>query len=227
MNYFPLISSIISAVFAVLLAIQYRQRRKRHQLVWTVSLTMFFITTLFEFLAEPEVIGWNEPMYKLYYILTPPMVALMGSGCLYLLTHKPWGKYFLVYIIVLSIPLFTLGLTAPVGGALEKVILEKGSEIAGEAMPRHVRIFSPLFTIPGGIAIIGGAIYSFLLDRTRKYNVLIALGGIFPFFGGFKARFGDPTFFYLFETIGTLLLFLGFVLSMEYIRKRAKLQKMG
>lgn len=227
MNYFPLLSSIISAIFAILLAIQYSKRRKKHQLIWTVSLVMFFITTLFEFVADfmyvtyAPSMGWNEPMYKLYYVLTPPMVALMGAGCLYLLTHNPAGKYFLYYVIAVTIPLFVLGFVAPVGDALQEAVVETGgTEIGGVAMPQYVRVFSPLLTIPGGIAIIGGAIYSFWLDKTRKYNLLIALGGIFPFFGGLKARFGDPTFFYLLETVGIVLLFSGFLLSWEYVRAR-------
>lgn len=177
---------------------------------------MWFMTTLLEFLGEEGVLGWNVLMYKVFYIFTPPMVGLLGAGTLYLLTHKPWGKYFLIYTVAVSAPLFALGLMAPVRTELFAL----GSEIAGEAMPRHVRIFSPLLTIPGGLALILGAIYSFWLDRTRKYNLLIALGGFFPFFGGLRARFGYRTFFYAFETVGALLLFLGFVLSWEYIKKR-------
>jgi hypothetical protein len=229
MNYFPLISSIISAIFAILLAVQYSKRRKRHQLIWTISLVMFFVTTFLEFAAEfmyvtyPSGIGWNEPMYKLYYVLTPPMVGLMGAGCLYLLTHKPAGKYFLYYTIIVTIPLFVFGSMAPVGDALQSEVVKAGStEIGGLAMPWYVRIFSPFLTVPGGIAIIGGAIYSFWLDKTRKYNLLIALGGLFPFFGGLRARFGNPLFFYLLETVGILLLFTGFLLSWEYVRTRDK-----
>lgn len=199
-----------------LLAYQYLKRRKRHQLIWTVALSLWFITTLFEFLADPEIIGWTVPMYRLFYVLTPPMTALLGVGTLYLLTHKPWGKYFLIYTVALSIVLFGLGLTAPI----RTEEFARGAEIAGAAMPSYVRMFSPFFTIPGATGLIGGALYSFWLDRTRKYNLLIALGGIFPAFGGMRARFGDPTFFFAFETVGALLLFSGFVLSMEYIRKR-------
>jgi len=217
-DYFPLVSSVISAIFAVLLAAQYIERRKKHQLVWTIALTLWFVTTLLEFLAEPDVLGGTPLMYKVYYVLTPPMVALLGVGTLYLLTHKPWGKYFLIYTTVLSIPLFAYGLTA----AINPEDLSKGFKIAGRIMPQHVRIFSPLFNIPGGILLIGGALYSYWLDRTRKYNLLIALGGVFPFFGGLEARFGGNTFFYAFETIGTILLFAGFLLSREYIKKRAK-----
>lgn len=182
---------------------------------------MFFLTTLFEFLAEPEVLGATVPMYKVYYILTPPMVALLGDGTLYLLTHKPWGKYFLIYTVVLSVPLFVLGLTA----SIDAEALAEGFKIAGRVMPSYVRIFSPLFTVPGGILLIGGALYSYWLDRTRNYNLLIALGGVFPFFGGLEARFGASTFFYAFETIGTILLFSGFLLSKEYIKKRAELRR--
>lgn len=83
-------------------------------------------------------------------------------------------------------------------------------------MPEYVRVFSPLLTIPGGIAIIGGALWSFWVDRTRRFSLLIALGGLFPSVGGLRARFGDPTFFYMLETAGMVLLFIGFLLSWEY-----------
>ncbi len=232
MIYYPLASSIVSGLFAIALIIQYYRRRKIHQLVWSISLIMFFITTLLEFWAEyiyltvPGSIGWTPLIYKIYYILTPTMVALMGTGSLYLLTHKPFGKYFLYYTIAVSIPLFILGLTASVGEALNNVVLQLGStEIGGKAMPFFVRIFSPLLTVPGGIALIGGAAYSYWLDRTRKYNLLIALGALFPFVGGVKVRFADPTFFYMFEMIGTILLFLGFLLSWEYIRSKSREKK--
>lgn len=227
MNYFPLISSVIAAVFAVLLSVQYHQRRRRHQLIWTISLVMFFAATLLEFLAafnydtHAPSLGWNESMYKMYYVLTPVMVALMGVGSLYLLTHLPLGKYAFYYTIALSVPLFILSFAAPVGDALQKAVIEAGgTEIGGAARPSYVRIFSPLLTVPGGIAIIGGALYSFWLDKTRRYNLLIALGGLFPFLGGLRERFGDVTFFYILETIGMLLLFAGFLMSWEYTQTR-------
>jgi|Deesub1362A_J573_1020465.scaffolds.fasta_scaffold00012_40 hypothetical protein len=227
MIYYPLASTIVSGIFTVLLVIQYMRRRKIHQLIWAISLFMFFVTTFLEFWAEylfltvPGSIGWTELSYKIYYILTPTMVALMGTGSLYLLTHKPYGKYFLYYTTAVSIPLFILGLSSSLGDSLYSVVAQLGTtEIGGKAMPSYVRIFSPFLTVPGGIALIGGALYSFWLDKSRKYNLLIALGALFPFIGGVKVRFADPTFFYFLEMVGTILLFLGFVLSWEYIRSR-------
>jgi len=183
---------------------------------------MFFLSTLFDFLSQPDIMGGNVLTYKLYYVLAAPMVALLGAGTLYLSTHKPWGKYFLIYTVILLIPFFALGFTASVN---PDEIVKEFSEIAGGAMPQYVRYFSPLFTIPGAIFLIGGALYSFWLDKTRKYSLLIALGGIFHASGGSMARFGDPTFLSLFGTIGILLLFSGFLLSREYTKKRAELRE--
>lgn len=178
---------------------------------------MFFLSTLFDFLSQPDIMSGTVLTYKLYYVLAAPMVALFGAGTLYLLTHKPWGKYFLIYIVVLVVPFFALGFTASVD--LGEGVREF-SEIAGGAMPQYVRYFSPLFTVPGAIFLVGGALYSFWLDKTKKYNLLIAFGGIFHSSGGSLARFGNPTFLNIFGTIGILFLFLGFLLSREYIKKR-------
>lgn len=184
---------------------------------------MFFLTSSLAFLSEVPTIGWNVTMYQFYYFLTAPMVALMGVGTLYLLTHKPWGKYFLAYTLILSAVFFVLVFTAPV----DTTFFTQGvpSEIGSSAIPRdsHVRIVSPLLNIPGGIVLIVGALYSFWLDRSRKYSLLIALGGIFNLLGGLRSRFlQDPTYFFVFTTMGVLLLFLGFLLSSEYVKKREK-----
>ena len=229
---YPLFSTVTSGLFTIALIIQYKRRRRIHQLIWSISLFLFFITTLFEFLAGyfystvEGSIGWTPLMYKLYYVLTPPMVALMGTGSLYLLTHKPYGKIMLWYTIAISIPLFILGLTADVSQALVEAVTQLGgTEIAGAAMPSYVRIFSPLMTIPGGIFLIVGALYSFWLDKSRKYNLLVAIGGLFPFIGGLRARFGAYEAFYFLELLGIVILFLGFLLSWEYIVKKNTTKK--
>lgn len=87
-------------------------------------------------------------------------------------------------------------------------------------MPSNVRLVSPLLSVPGGLLLIIGPLYSFYLDKSRKYNLLIALGGASQFFSGLKERFGNPSYFFVFTTVGVLLLFLGFLLSSEYIKKR-------
>lgn len=204
-------------VFAILLAAQYLRRRRKHQLVWTVALFMFFLTSLLAFLSE--LMGWSVIMYQFFYFLTAPPVALMGVGTLYLLAHKPWGKYFLAYTLIISAVFFAVVFTVQVDTAL----FTQGtpSDIGSKAMPSNARL-SPLLSIPGGLVLIGGGLYSFWLDRSRKYSLLIALGGIFNFLGGVISRLLDPTYLFVFTTVGVLLLFLGFLLSNEYVKKREK-----
>jgi hypothetical protein len=219
-NYFLLVGTIIAGIFFALLLMQYVKRRKMHQLIWTVAVGMYFLAFLLEFLSSPDFIGGNVWMYKVFYVISAPLVGLFGAGSLHLLTHKPWGKYFLVYVIIISIAMIAAGLSASVDeGQLTSPDFEGIETIAGAAMPQYVRYFSPLLTVPGGIFLIGGAAYSFWLDKTRKYNLLIALGGLFPFLGGALARAEMYDLFYALDVLGALLLFIGFLMSMEYIRK--------
>ena len=217
-SYFPLISALISLVFLSLLALQYVRRRKKHQILWTVAVALFALSSLLAFISETN--GWTLPAYQLYYFTLSPMVAFMGAGTLYLLADKPWGKYFLAYTLILSAIFFTLIFTSTVDTAV-LTTYNPPSEIGSAAMPNTPRLLSPLLSIPGGLIIIIGAFYSFWLDRSRKYTLLISLGGIIHLLSGLRARFGgDPTYFFALTTAGVLLLFIGFLLSSEYVRKR-------
>ena len=217
-SYFPLISAVVSLVFFVLLALQYVRRRKKHQLLWTVAVALFAVSSSLASVSETN--GWTLPAYQLYYFTLSPMVAFMGTGTLYLFADKPWGKYFLAYTLVLSAIFFILIFTSTVDTTV-LTSYEPPSEIGSAAMPSTPRLLSPLLSIPGGLIIIVGAFCSFWVDRSRKYTLLISLGGIIHLLSGLRARFGeDPTYFFALTTAGVLLLFIGFLLSSEYVRKR-------
>ncbi len=217
-SYFPLISAAVSVVFLILLAFQYIRRRKNHQLLWTIAVALFALSSLLAFLSETN--GWTVPMYQLYYFTLSPMVAFMGTGTLYLLRDKQWGRYFLIYTLVLSAVFFILIFTSAVDTTLLSTY-NPPSEIGSAAMPSYPKLLSPLLSIPGGLIIIFGAFYSFWLDKSRKYALLISLGGIIQLLSGVRARFGgDPTYFFALTTAGVLFLFIGFLLSSEYVRKR-------
>lgn len=218
-SYFPMISGIISAVFTILLATQYIRRRKTHQLMWTVALALFTLAYALEF--SSELYGWTETAYRVYYASVSPLVAFMGVGTLFLLMRKSLGKYFLAYTILVSAALVILASTASID-TTTLATYSPPSGISGTAMPSSVRLISPLLTIPGSLILIIGALYSFWLDRSRSYVLLIAFGGIVYSLSGSMARLGELTYVSIFQTVGTLLLFIGFLLSTEYVRKREK-----
>ncbi len=86
MSVFPVIATIISAIFAVMVLRQYMRRRRIYQFVWFVSLVMFTVSAGFETMSE--FMGWNVEIYRIYLVLAASQVALMGAGALYLILKK-------------------------------------------------------------------------------------------------------------------------------------------
>ena len=225
MNYLPLLTSIVAFAFTFSLARQYLERRKFHQILWTFAMLFYGLAALMEFLMNSDVLGASVVAFRVYYILSAPLVGLLGAGVMYLLARKRWADYFLGVIALLSIALAVTGWTTPLDSS---IIVESFSGELGEAFraavhayPMAVRRFAIIINIVGGLVLIGGAAYSFLRDRTRTYNILIFIGGLLPMLGGAAIGFfGDPNFFFEFELGGTVFLYLGFLYSDRYIKAR-------
>ena len=92
--------------------------------------------------------------------------------------------------------------------------------VAGTALPDNVRIFSPLFTIPGSIALIGIAAYSYWKSRLL-FNLWIGLGALIVAAGGSLARYNLPWALYIGEFLGIAVMFWGFLASQDIAKARA------
>ncbi len=210
---FPLLASILSVVFAYLVYQQYRERRKTHQFLWTVSFILFAFAAFAEFWSEFTG-TWNVTLYKLYYVSAASLVAVMGAGTVFLLANKTVARIFLGLVVVVIGLMLITALRA-------QVITEMfvpGIAVAGKAMPRNVRLFSPLLTVPGSLALILGALYSWARTGTF-FNLLIALGALIIAGSGAAARLGRTEFLYLGEMVGLAVLFAGFLKSREVAGK--------
>lgn len=225
MNYYPLLTAIVAFAFTLLLARQFIQRRKTHQILWTIGMLFYALSALMEFLMNRDLMGANATVFRVYYVLAAPLVGFLGAGVVYLLVRRRIANYFLGFVILLSVGLVMMGLTTSID---EAVIVEsfsgelaEGFRAAIHTYPMSVRIFSIILNSVGGTILIGGALYSFIRDRSRTYNLLIFVGGLLPMVGGSMiGLLGDPNVFFEFELGGTVFLFLGFVFSDIYIRKR-------
>lgn len=100
--------------------------------------------------------------------------------------------------------------------------LVSGFRNASKAYSINVRIFSILINSIAGMVLILGAVYSFIRDRRRTYNIWIALGGCFPLVGGSALALDFPDLFFALELGGIVCLFIGFYLSDRILRERAK-----
>jgi len=225
MNFWPFLTTIVAFAFTASLACQYLERRKFHQILWTFAMLFYGIAALMEFLMNPDVLGPSVIAFKVYYILSAPLVGLLGAGVMYLLASKRTADIFLAFIAILSVALLVTGIMTPLD---EAVIVEafEGSlgeafHIAVDAYPMTVRRYAIITNIVAGLVLILGALYSFLKDRRRTYNLLIFVGGVMPMIGGSAlAFFDEPSLFFIFELVGTVFLYLGFIYSDRFIKAR-------
>ncbi len=185
----------------------------------------YAIAALMEFLMNGDILGPSVWAFKVYYVLSAPLVGLLGAGVMYLLVDKKKADIFTGIITILSLVLLVKGFMAPIDQA---VLVEAFNGPLGEAFHEainaytmDVRKYAIGINIVGGLTLILGAVYSFIKDRRRTYNVFFVLGGLFPGLGGtLMGIFGDPNLFFEFELIGTIFLYAGFIYSYRFIKDR-------
>ncbi|MFH1651530.1 MAG: hypothetical protein ABID87_05470 [Chloroflexota bacterium] len=211
----PLISSIVSLLFALVVFDQFLARRKPYQLIWALGLLMYCISTATEFWTETW--GLNLFIYRTWYLVGAIFVAAyLGMGTIYLLAPRRVAHAVMAALLLASV-------YATLRVATASIDLTTISSLSGKAMPGGVRMLTPFFNTFGTLALVGGAAYSAWVFWRKKIlphrvisNVLIAIGAILPAFGGIHIRFGgEIPFFYLFEMVGIILIFTGFLRSRE------------
>jgi hypothetical protein len=100
----PLCSSLLSAVFFVFLADQWRERRRPYQLIWAIGMLWYALSAGTEFLGG--AFGWSEPLYRAWYLIGAVWVAgWLGLGTIYLLGRTRFG--YSVAVSILLAGLFT------------------------------------------------------------------------------------------------------------------------
>jgi hypothetical protein len=88
----PLLSSVVSFVFAAAVLAQWSRRRRAFQLVWAVGLLWYGISAGTEFLGS--AFGWNETLYRTWYLIGAFFVAAyLGAGTVVLLARTRFGYF--------------------------------------------------------------------------------------------------------------------------------------
>ena len=188
-------------------------------------MALYSLTALMEYLANPDVVGPGLFLIKLYYSGTGPMVGLLGAGVLYLLASRRWSDGYLASVLVLSAIVVLSTFSAQISSAeissAFNAGLPQGFRTIVKEFPITARIPTMILNITGAIFLIGGALFSYIRDRSRTYNISLVLGGILPSLGGASLGFfNNADIFFEFELAGTAFLFLGFILSIRYLSRR-------
>lgn len=216
----PLISTIVSFIFAASVLNRYRLRKGTHLLYWGIGLIFYGLGTLGEVLLS---LSFNPWILKIWYLCGAMLTAAwLGQGTVFLLVRKRGvARGMAIALIVVSILAVFLVLLAPVSAsAASYQVSQPASEQYKEILERSglMILLTVLLNIYGTITLVGGAIYSaYLFWRKRVLinrvigNILIAAGALIPATAGSFVMAGALDWLYLSELIGVILMYLGFL----------------
>jgi hypothetical protein len=213
--YLPLASSLISLVMAVLVLGQYFAHRKSYQLVWGLSLILYFIGAGCEFIAGK--FGTNLAIFRTWYLTGVYFGGVyLGLGMLYLLMPRKVVNIITIVLLLASAFATYLVLKASLNANAIHYL-------SGHFMPNSVSRYTPIFNYFGTIALFGGGLYSLFMFIRRRgsgtravSNIFIAVASLLPAIGGMQmARGAAPDVFYELELAGIILFSIGFLISRE------------
>ncbi len=219
----PLASTVLSFIAAILVFDQFLSRRKPYQLVWTIGFVWFGLSAFTEFYGNSQ--GWNATLYRYWYLIGAYFVAAyLGMGTIYLLAPRRIAHIVMALLVLGSIYGAYLVFSAPVDSSLLPKI---GQVVTAQALPGYVRFPLPaIFNSFGAGALVIGALYSasvfirhHILQHRVISNVIIAVGAFIPSVTGLLNRMGLPELFFVGELLGILVIFIGFLVSIEVFER--------
>ncbi|MFZ0531602.1 MAG: hypothetical protein WAM09_00345 [Anaerolineales bacterium] len=220
MHYIPILSTIITFVFAVAVFSRFRVRHGAHLLLWSIGLVLYGIGTLTEVIM---LFTFNAIALKLWYLSGAMLTAAwLGQGTINLLVRRRGIAPTLnIILIIVSLLAAVLVLAAPITPAAGNYNpAQPLSAQYKDILTRSgiVVLLTILLNTYGTLTLVGGAIYSAYIFWRKKVlfnrmvgNILIAVGAILPAIGGSFIQMDLPDFLYLSEFLGAILMYIGFL----------------
>ncbi|MEI6044971.1 MAG: hypothetical protein WCS37_11520 [Chloroflexota bacterium] len=219
----PLLASVVSLLFTLMVLDQFLRRRKTYQIVWTIGLFFFTLAAFAQFLGTAY--GWRSDVnyYRLWYLCgAMGTSSFLGMGTIFLIAPRKvaWGA--LAGLILFFLVAAVLVFTAPV--EVTALPADSIEEVKGTGFPSYIRILTPFFNIFGaGFLAFGAAqsTWTFWRKRVKFYRVasngLIFVGAMSASAAGFITRFNlsGTDAFSLATLLGVTLIFSGFLISIE------------
>src|SRR5437899_3344856 len=195
----PLGSSVLSFAFAAMVLDQWWQRRQGFQLVWGIGLVWYGIAAGSEFWGG--AFGWSETVYRTWYLIGAFFVAAyLGAGTVLLLAKTRFGYF--------------VGGTVLFGGIYSAYVYMPKKRVLPARMAVLAVAVNFVASLPGAVA----ALRQGRLNSRVPATILIALGAFIPGLTSSLNRFGVTWSFFLGEFLGLLLIFVGFLVSVDVFR---------
>ncbi|MBW7883724.1 MAG: hypothetical protein H3C34_14015 [Caldilineaceae bacterium] len=212
-HYIPVLTTIVSAAFAIVLFRRWAEKRTATYLLWWgIGVFMYGLGTLTESLTT--IFGWNELVFRVWYISGALFgAAPLAQGTVYLLFSRRVATILAVVLVLYGTVAAVFVLLTPIDMSLVETY-----RLSGRVMEwGWVRLFSPFINLYALIFLVGGAAWSAWQYWRKKGmgsrvagNVLIAAGALLPGIGGSMTRIGYVEVLYVTEIIGITLIWLGY-----------------
>lgn len=181
---------------------------------WTIGVFFYGAGTFVE--SWVGLLGWEEPVFRLWYIFG----ALLGGapfaqGTVYLLL-KPKTAHVLSALLVATILFASVAVWL---SPIDWTLIQPG-RLTGKVLEwRWVRLMTPFINLYAFIFLTGGAIWSAVKyskmgsAKARVWgNILIAIGGLLPGIGGGFAKASYTEVLYVLELIGLCFIYWGYTM---------------
>lgn len=212
----------ISAVVATLVALafclstfeRYLARRRRHELAWSIALSMFAIAS--GALAIGATAGWTGPTYRVFFLFGGiANVPFLATGTVYLLRGRRAGDITMIVVSLASAFAAGVIVTAPFHSQLPHHQLAQASKV----LPGLPEILAGVGSGLASVVLVGGAIFSALRIRRGRVvlaNSTIAIGTLITGASGLmNSLFDKMTAFSVALSVGIAVIFLGFLISSD------------
>jgi hypothetical protein len=224
-HYLPIATTVLAAIFAIVLLRRYASRGGTHHLWWAIGVITYGVGTAFE---SAITLGGNTVfLNKGWYIAG----ALLGGyplaqGSVYLHLRRRMAHVLTAVTVPFIVAVSVLVAFSPVVWEALEVHRPSGAILGWQ----WLRLTTPFINLYAVVFLIGGAILSSARyargrtasDRSRAQgNAAIAFGAILPGIGGSMAKAGVVEALYVGELIGLLFIWLGFYLCVREPRQWA------
>lgn len=223
-HYVPILTTVLSILFAASLYRRYRIRHAPHLWWWAFGISTYGLGTAIE--STITLFGNTIFLTKLWYIAG----ALLGGyplaqGSLYL----SWPRKTANRLTIVSVTFVTCAAILVVLSPVDVNALEATRPSGAILSWQWVRLLTPFINLYAVFFLIGGALMSawrHYHDRGHAYraagNTLIAIGAIMPGIGGSFAKAGVVEALYIGECVGLIVIWLGDrVCARERVRQPA------
>ena len=209
---FPIFSTLISALCAIVITRDAKRKPRPDKLAWAVAFTIFAIASLCEVIGSLS--EWTPFLVRTYYLTGAVLVVgYLALGELYLLAGNKIARIAPGATILITAFATALVFNSPVD---ETKLANEG----WEALERSTALTITTITLNAGgtLVIVGGLLYSaWKFKRAGLYRnrmigcVLIAVGTLIVAMGGTATRLGQREYFYVAMSIGVATIFLGYL----------------